>query len=223
MQRLRYPGIALAAVVVVLIAVYLAWISPESSKLASTNSTVANLTTREQTLRATVIQLEHLPHTRTNCTRLTTQSLQIPSSPDQNVFITDLQTFANTSGIPTGQVQFSFPAQTALPAAKGTTSPLVPIAFTVTVTGTYDQLLKFIRLVGTFPRLMVVTSYTLKTSTQAGSSGSSGFYGSSAGSLTVPPAGSSFEVDLGGNLYWDPTEKTPTNDSGLKKDCTSGG
>ncbi len=211
-RRYRYPLIALAVVVVVLLVDWVAWLSPEGSKLSTLDATKASLSNQDSSLTAEITTLQNekrlLPK---NCTTLTKDLTEIPSSPDIASFYTQVTQLASISGVGTPSITYnggtaasgSTTSSTPAPSTTGLPSGLSAISITLSITGDYGAVSAFIHGLDTFPRL-----YTISTIDVTGGS-------IVVGGQTIPPGTGSFSVDLTGSIYYD------TAQHGLAALCAS--
>jgi Tfp pilus assembly protein PilO len=217
-QEYRNPLLIAGAAVIVAILLYVLVISPQSSKLST-------LQTQETTLQAQEVSLQTQLNTlqtekqkvSANCTDLEKISTQIPSvqSPsdlaaEQSSFYDQLTALVGSSGtsIPTfswGAVSGSAAAapSTHTPAsgAAGAASPVVPVPVNMTVTGNYGQMSAFVAGLDSFPRLLVIQSFTLAFTGTAASVGSALWTGGTATPSTAGP----YTLTLTGSIYYTST------------------
>jgi len=208
-RRYRYPLIAVAVVLVVLLIDWLAWLSPEGSKLSSLQATESQLTSEKQSLNDQVQTLlaekRQLPR---NCSALTKDLTEIPASASIASFYSQVTNLASSAGVSTPSITIASgttasgtsPASGSEP-SSGSSSPtpgvppgLSTIGITLSVTGGYGQVSSFIHGLDGFPRL-----YTISTLDVTGGP-------IVTGGQAVPSGGATYSVDLTGTIYYDTAE-----------------
>ncbi len=212
MERYRFPLIVAGIVVVVLLVAYMAWISPEGSKLSTANAKKTALVAQEQSLAAEITHLKkESGHLLANCTALNERVAQIPSSPDEGVFLTQIDALASSTGTTLPGYSFSVvpPSSTSSTAVKEPSAPVLPaITVTLNFSGTYSEVTAFLNGLDKLGRLYAVNSYSLKQSSPSSLSATGAPVIIS--SSTVP-----YSVTLIGTIYFNPTQNDVCAKPGL--------
>ncbi len=203
-RRYRYPLIAVAVVLVILLIDWIAWLSPEGNKLSSLQATETQLSTEHQSLKTQVATLlserRQLPR---NCASLSKDLTEIPSSASIASFYSQVTQLASSSGVSTPSITISSGGASAGSPPSGSTSPaatpgvpagLSTVGITLSVTGNYGQVSSFIHGLDGFPRL-----YTISTLDVTGGP-------IVAGGSTVATGSGSYSVDLTGSIFFDTAE-----------------
>lgn len=203
-RRYRYPLIAVAVVLVILLIDWIAWLSPEGNKLSSLQATETQLSTEHQSLKTQVATLlserRQLPR---NCASLAKDLTEIPSSASIASFYSQVTQLASSSGVSTPSITISSGGASAGSPPSGSTSPaatpgvpagLSTVGITLSVTGNYGQVSSFIHGLDGFPRL-----YTISTVDVTGGP-------IVAGGSTVATGSGSYSVDLTGSIFFDTAE-----------------
>ncbi|MHB8263098.1 MAG: hypothetical protein ACYDGY_05035 [Acidimicrobiales bacterium] len=201
MERYKFSLITAAVVILVLIVAYVAWISPEGSKLSTLDTQQTSLMAEQQSLSTEIAHLRAVGSGYVkNCSELERRIGQIPPTVDESGFLDDIDALAKATGTSLPGYSFSLPTVTLPPSSSGASanhSNVSAITVTLNLSGTYGQVSTFLRRLGSLGRLYVVSSYALK----------SGNASSSGNSSILPTAGSPFMVTLVGSIYYSPTEK----------------
>lgn len=213
MERLvpfRVPiAVAVAGVVVVLVAVF-AFIVPEGHKLATLDAQKQNLAIQEQALQTEIVALQHDRDQQVaNCGTLDTVLQEVPDALDEGQFVLDVGALAQASGAP------SIPSLTWGASTAG--SPVASVSVTLTLQGTFGQVMQFVRgLDGAgFPRLFTVDDFTVGAAGAPGASGSPNIQTASSGTTANPVVvGTSlqaadapgYQVSLTGQIYYTPAK-----------------
>lgn len=187
LQQYRIPLLTAVGAIVVAVVVYLAWISPEGSKLTSLHSKESQLQTQQTSLQAELAMLKsEKANLGTTCSTLTKDVTEVPGSPDVDSFLQQVTALAVTSGDPnTPSISVT---QSAAPAAGG--SGVTTVAVTFSLAGTYGQMSTFLQGLYTFPRLFTVSSASIS--------------GGPVTSGGVAPAASTpnYSLTLDGSIYY---------------------
>ena len=212
MERFKFPLISAGIVVVVLLVAYMAWISPEGSKLSKLNTQEATLTSQEQGLSADIAHLRvEGGHLVANCTHLSERVAQIPVAPDEGAFLTQIDALASSTGTTLPGYSFSVvpPSSTSSTAVKEPSAPVLPaITVTLNFSGTYSEVTAFLNGLDKLGRLYAVNSYSLKQSSPSSLSGT--------GALAVIPSSTvPYSVTLIGTIYFNPTQNDVCAKPGL--------
>jgi len=207
MERLipfRTPiAIAAAGLVLVLVVVF-ALILPEGHKLSTLNSQKQNLTIEEQALQTEIVALQHDRDQQVaNCGTLDRVLEEVPDALDEGQFVLDVGALAQASGAP------SIPSLTWGASTAG--SPVDSVAVTLTLQGTFGQVMQFVKgLDGAgFPRLFTVDSFSVGAAGSAGSTPSSGSSGAASAPVVVgtslqAASTPGYQVSLAGQIYYKP-------------------
>ena len=184
LKRFLTPLIIGGAAVMVAIVVLVAWISPEGTKASSLGVRRATLEAQATSLqqRLAVLQGEKRNVTA-NCATLAKDLSEIPTTPAGAQFLTDITNLAHTSGDP------NTPSYTPGPVAKAP-SGVSEIPGSMTLTGTFGQLRKFLQGLDTFPRLFTISTITI-----------SGGPVASGGNL-VNDNSPNYTLSLAGDIYY---------------------
>lgn len=138
---LKRPRVLISIVAVVVLAIvwYLAWWSPESSKLSSVR---AQETTEKATIatdRATLAQLTGEAHyDKQYAGFLKVFQTAVPVQPEQGQLVTDLAALEKADKVTIASIDDS----TTVPASTGSTLSTIPV--TLSVTGPHIDVLKFL-------------------------------------------------------------------------------
>jgi Tfp pilus assembly protein PilO len=225
-REYRNPLLIAGGGLVVAIILWLALISPQNSKLSSLQTQSTQLQTQESTLQAKLTALESEGQKlSTNCADLVRISTQIPSvqtptdvDAEESSFESQFNNLAGTSGVTLAQFSGFTPAgvtatgAVAVPAtatATGATTPgdVTAVPTTLTVQGTYGQIMSFVNGLDTFPRLFVIQRFVLSYG-QAVSAGSGS---AAAAAIPTTPASSASTSSAIGTPLW--VGGTPTSAS----------
>jgi len=182
LTRFRIPIVTGLGALVLVVAVYVAWISPEGTKLASAKAQQTQLQSQELHLQAELITLRgEKAHQVSNCQQLTTDLTEIPGTPTVDDFFHQVTRLAVNSGDP------NTPSISVTEAAGGT-GGTKEVAVNLTLTGSYSQMTAFLSGLESFPRLFTVGSINV--------SGGPVATGGSA------PSGGNYTLDLTGDIYY---------------------
>jgi Tfp pilus assembly protein PilO len=191
-QEYRIPILAAVAVAVLAVIVYLAWISPEGSKLTSLHSKETELQAQQTSLQ---IELGTLKHEKQNmnltCAQLTSDINEIPGAPDVDSFLQQVTTLAVASGDPNTP---SITVTEATGSTKGTAG-VTPVAVDFTLTGTYGQMSEFLKGLYSFPRFFTITSTTM--------SGGPIATGGGGPAASTPD----YSLNLSGDIFYSPDQQ----------------
>ncbi len=207
----RRAVVTVGVAVVVLVVALLAWVLPEGRRVTSLDQEKQTLTTQEQALEDELIALEHDQRRQAlNCRDYAQFESEIPPSLDESQFVLDVGSLARAAGDP------SIPSLTW--GASSEVDGLQAVQVTLTLEGTFGQVTSFVKGLdgSSFPRLFVVSSFSVGLAGQQGGSQlpASSSNGSSSGAVVVGPslAPSSlpgYEVKISGDIYDDPAETDP--------------
>ncbi|HUC35707.1 MAG TPA: type 4a pilus biogenesis protein PilO [Acidimicrobiales bacterium] len=187
LQQYRVPLLTALGAVVVAIVVYLAWISPEGSKLATLRSQQTKLQAQQASLQAEIATLKReKANLGPTCATLTKDVTAIPGAPDVDSFLQQVTALAVSSGDP------NTPSISVTQAAggTGTSAGVTPVAVTFTLGGTYGQMSTFLQGLYSFPRFFTITSLTVGGGPVA------------IGGAPPVAATPAYTLSLNGNIYY---------------------
>jgi Tfp pilus assembly protein PilO len=188
MERLRQyqvPLLTALGVVVVALVVYLAWISPEGSNLASLHTKQTHLQNQQIQLRAEIASLNReKANLGPTCAILTKNLTEIPGAPSVDSFLQQVTALAVSSGDP------NTPSISVTEATGSTGAGVTPVTVDFTLAGTYGQMSTFLQGLYSFPRLFTISSITI--------SGGPVAVGGSAPAGTTP----NYNLVLKGSIYY---------------------
>lgn len=155
LKRYQQPIIIGAVAVVVALVVFVAWISPEGTKASQLGAQKVQLQQQAVQLQQQLATLQaEQRNVKANCATLTKDLAEIPTSPDGAEFLVDITNLAHTSGDP------NTPSYTPGAVTKGP-SGVSEIPGSLSLTGTFGQLRRFLKGLDTFPRLFTVNTISL--------------------------------------------------------------
>ena len=180
--RFRIPIITGVGALVLVIVVYMAWISPEGTKLASARAQQTQLESQQMHLQTELITLRgEKAHQVSNCQQLTNDLTQVPGTPAVDAFFQQVSQLAVNAGDPNTP---SISVTNATGGAGGTKE----VAVTLTLTGSYSQMTAFLSGLETFPRLFTVSAINV-TGGPVATGGSA-------------PSGGNYSLNLTGDIYY---------------------
>ncbi len=216
-RQYRTPLLIGAGTVVIALLLWAVVISPQNSKLSKLQSQQTSLQNQQIALQAklSVLRTEQQKLT-SSCAQLQKIATQIPSvqtptdvDAEESSFESQFNALAASAGVSLTKFSGFSPATSiagspAPPggssAAASSTTPagVVAVPTTLSVSGTYNQVLAFVNGLDSFPRLFVIQSFQLSVSTGSSSSSTGGGSASSgtatgsasatgAPSFTAPP------------------------------------
>lgn len=214
-REYRMPLLIGAGALVAALLVWLAFVSPQTSKLSSLQNQETQLQTQQSALQVKLATLrtekENLTKSCKDLEKIATQipSVQSPTDVDaeESSFESQFNGLAETSGVTLTQFSGFTPATTAsaTPSASAkSTAGVVAVPTTLAVTGNFGQMTAFINGLDKFPRLFVIQTFNLAfgSSAASGSSSSSGSSGSSSsgssGSSSSSGSGTGAPLWVGG-------------------------
>jgi Tfp pilus assembly protein PilO len=188
LQQYRIPLFTVVGALIVVVVVYLAWLSPEGSKLSTLQAKQTQLQTQQTGLQAEISTLEHekseLP---TTCAALTNDVTEVPGAPDVDSFLQQVTQLAVQSGDPNTPSISVTQATGSTQAVSGAT----PVAVDFSLAGTYGQMSAFLQGLYSFPRLFTISSVTIGGGTNA------------VAASAAPAAGTmGYTLSLTGNIYY---------------------
>jgi Tfp pilus assembly protein PilO len=204
LKQYRTPLLLGVGAVVAALVILAAWIMPQGHKLSTLDGQKQLLGTQEQALQTEIVTLQHDENQKvTNCKTLTNLLQEIPSSLDEGQFVLAVGALAQASGAP------SIPSLAW--GASTTGSGVNAVGVTLTLDGTFGQVMNFVKGIdgSTFPRLFTVSTFSVSP---AGSSTSGGGGASSSGPPVI--VGQSlqnggtpgYQVSLQGSIYYAPSQ-----------------
>jgi len=233
-REYRVPLLIGAGTVVVALLLWVALISPQNSKLSSLQAQQTQLQAQQSSLQAKLASLRsEQQKLSTSCADLQKISTQIPSvqSPtdidaQESSFESQFNGLAASTGVALTQFSGFAPATTtagtavSTPAAgtSGATGSVVAVPTTLSVTGSYGQMLAFVNGLDTFPRLFVIQKFVLGIGAAAPPTGANA--STSAGANAAPaigatplwvggtptsPAATPYSLSITGSIYYTST------------------
>jgi Tfp pilus assembly protein PilO len=185
LTRYRIPIMTGVGALVLVLIVFVAWISPEGSKLSALHAQQTQLESQQVHLQTELTTLRAAKaHLVSNCQALSKDLGEIPGTPSVDSFFNQVTALAVASGDPNTP---SISVTQATAAAKGGANP---VAVTFALTGTYGQMSSFLKGLDTFPRLFTVTSITINGGAVA------------TGGAAINPATTGYSLNLTGNIYY---------------------
>jgi Tfp pilus assembly protein PilO len=182
----RVPLVGAVGAIIVALVVYLAWISPEGSKLTSIRTKETQLQGQQSRLRVEIASLNReKANLGPTCTALTAYATEVPGTPDVDNFLHQVTALAVSSGDP------NTPSISVTQATGDTqgVSGVTPVAVDFTLQGTYGQMSAFLQGLYAFPRLFTISSITI---------GGPVVTGGSAPGVATP----NYSLSLNGNVYY---------------------
>jgi Tfp pilus assembly protein PilO len=153
-ERFRIPILTGAGALVLILVVYLAWISPEGSKASSLNQTKSQLLQQQQHLNDELAtfrrEQRQLP---ADCATLAKDTTEIPGTVQADAFSHQVTALAVAAGNP------NTPSINIAPPPGG--SGVVAVPVTLNLAGNYVQIMTFVKGLETFQRLFTVSSFNL--------------------------------------------------------------
>jgi len=228
-REYRAPLLIGAGTLVIALLLWVAFISPQNSKLSSLQAQQTQLQTQQTALQAKLASLRtEQQKLSTSCADLQKISTQIPSvqSPtdidaEESSFESQFNGLAASTGVALTQFSGFAPATSATgtavattpPAgATGTAGPVVPVPTTLAVTGTYGQMLAFVNGLDTFPRLFVIQKFVLNIGAAAATTGAAANSAPALGSpplwvggTPTSPAATPYSLSIAGSIYYTST------------------
>jgi Tfp pilus assembly protein PilO len=210
-REYRMPLLIGAGALVAALLVWLAFVSPQTSKLSSLQNQETQLQSQESSLQVKLATLrtekENLTKSCKDLEKIATQipSVQSPTDVDaeESSFESQFNGLAETSGVTLTQFSGFTPATpaAATPSASSkSTAGVVAVPTTLAVTGNYGQMTSFIKGLDSFPRLFVIQTFGLAFGTSAASGSSSS--GSSSSSASTGSSASSGSGSSSGPPLW---------------------
>ena len=198
LTRYRIPLLTGLGALVLAIVVFMAWISPEGSKLSSLHGQQTQLTSQQMHLQTELSTLRRdKAHLAANCAELTNDLTKIPGTPTVDDFfhqVTALAVAAGDPNTPTISVTQAASGPTPTPAAAGATAgsagAVKAVTVNMTLSGTYGQMSAFLQGLDRFPRLFTVSTIAVSGGPVA------------LGGAAVAPTTSGYNLTLGGSVFY---------------------
>lgn len=192
LKQYRIPLLTALGAIVLAIVVYLAWVSPEGSKLTNLHTQETQLQAQQTSLQLEVATLKREKAEQpATCAALTDDVNEVPSAPDVDSFLQQVTHLAVSSGDPNTPSISVTEATGTTKGVAGTT----PVAISLTLSGDYAQMTSFLKGLYSFPRLFTVTSVNLTSGASPG--------GSAPAIVPAPATESgSYDLTLSGNVYY---------------------
>ena len=182
--RYRVPILTGVGALIFAIVIFVAWISPEGSKLSTLHAQQTQLESQQTHLETELTTLKlQKTHLSANCQALATDLGKIPGTPSVDSFFNQVSALAVSSGDPNTP---SISVTQATAAAAGAD----PVAVNFTLTGTYGQMSSFLKGLDTFPRLFTITNISINGGPVA------------TGGATINPGTAGYTLQLTGNIYY---------------------
>jgi len=190
LKRYRIPLLTAGGAIVVALIVFVAWISPEGSKLSSLRAQQTQLQSQKSHLEIELSVLRgDKAHIATNCQELTTDLTEIPDTPTVDDFFHQVSTLAVQAGDPnTPSISVTEAAAGAATSAAG--GSVKPVSVNMTLSGTYGQMMGFLHGLDTFPRLFTISSIDVNGGAVA------------EGGAAVNPSTAGYTLTLAGAIYY---------------------
>ena len=239
-REYRLPLLMGVGAFVVALLLWALLVSPENSKLSNLQAQETQLQSQQTQLQAKLSALQTEKQNLTgSCADLEKIATQIPSvqnptdvDAEESTFESQFNGLAGASGVTLSQFSGFAPASTTTPAstssstagsatgsAAGSTGDVTAVPTTLTVTGTYGQMMAFVNGLDSFPRLFVIQKFVLAYGTAASTtSGSGNSVGTSSSANATPnspalwvggtPTSSSagpYSLSITGSIYYTST------------------
>jgi Tfp pilus assembly protein PilO len=167
----RIAVIAAAAAVLAVVVWYLALYRPQSHALASAHRARAAAEQKIDQLHSQVAALRaEVKHIPSDTARLAILNAALPKSPSLDTALDQLHRTATAAGVVLSAVGPSAPAAATHAAGGSPSSPAgsnnPAITLNMSATGSYPQLMTFLRGLATMPRALVVDQLSLSGSSQ---------------------------------------------------------
>ncbi len=184
LTRYRVPILTGVGALIFALVIFVAWISPEGSKLSALHAQQTQLESQQTHLQTelTTLRLQKA-HLSSNCQALSKDLGEIPGTPSVDSFFNQVSALAVSAGDPNTP---SISVTQATAAASGAE----PVAVNFTLTGTYGQMTAFLKGLDSFPRLFTVTNISVNGGPVA------------TGGAAINPGTSGYTLQLTGNIYY---------------------
>jgi Pilus assembly protein, PilO len=190
LKRFVWPIAVGGAVVIVAMIALLGWIVPEGHKVSTANAQKITLEAQETSLQAEINGLkDESTHEPANCSALRQDLQLVPETPTADLFLHQISQLATDSGTQTPSIGITSSGTAAAGAGGAQT-----VGITLSVAGTYQQVLNFLNgldNVHALQRLFSVGSVTLSNGQSQASSNTK----------------TSYSLQLQGNIYYSDTEQ----------------
>ncbi len=162
---------------IVIVAAVVAWLFafflPEGSHLNNLRQRQASLEAQKIPLEAQLTSLRRLAAWETSAAGTNLYSMlqqAIPPNADEAQFLTQMSNLAAKAGVTLTSITPSTPvAQPIIGATSSTTAPYMTIPVSMSLTGTYPSVYSFLQDLYSLPRLVVINSLSLSSSTNGSS------------------------------------------------------
>jgi Tfp pilus assembly protein PilO len=186
LQQYRIPIAVAFGTLVLVLAVYVLWISHEGSKLSALNTKQAQLQVEQASLQTRIAGLRREKQDLgPTCAVLAQDLTEVPGTPQVDSFLQQVTALAVSSGDP-NTPSISVTQAGATKAAAGVTS----VGVQLTLTGTYGQMSAFLNGLYTFPRLFNISTISIAGGPVA--------TGGSAPAANTP----NFDLSITGDVYY---------------------
>jgi Tfp pilus assembly protein PilO len=160
-EALRRPVVWITIVItlVVVIAWYFVWMSPEGNKLNNENAQIAQLQSTLNAKKATLAQDQsNQQNLGVYTSLLQTFATAVPPAAEQQQLVTALANLGNTTGVQITSLTVP-PTPTPVPGTLATAAALDSLSISITISGTWAQCMNFLQDVYSFPRLITIQSF----------------------------------------------------------------
>jgi Tfp pilus assembly protein PilO len=197
LKRFRVPLFIGAGSLVVALIIFATWISPEGSHLKKLQAQQTELQSQQSALQIRIAALKkEKSQLGTDCQQLSTDLTEIPSAPDVDSFLSQVTNLAVSSGDP------STPTISVTQASTAAAGGVSPVSVSLTLSGTYGQMMSFLQGLDSFPRLFTVTNIAVTGGSVV------------TGGQAVAPSAAGYSLSLSGDIYYS---------SGQENVCASSG
>jgi len=188
LKRYRIPALTGVATLIVVLIVYVAWISPQGSHLSSLRAQESQLQSQQDHLQAELTTLRgEKAHLAANCQELTTDLTEIPGTPTVDAFFHQVSALAVAAGDPNTPSISVTEAPGGSGSSGGSTQE---VTVSLSLAGTYGQMSSFIKGLTSFPRLFTVSNLSIN--------GGPVVTGGSGVSASTP----NYTLNLQGDIYY---------------------
>jgi Tfp pilus assembly protein PilO len=184
-QRFKVPVAIGAGALVIVAALFMALIKPQSTKLSGLQGQETQFHAQQSELEARIATLKHdKARMAANCAALGKAVTEIPGTPDVAAFLQQVTALAVASGDP------NTPTISVLQAPKAASAGgATPVQVSLTLNGNYSQMTGFIKGLDSFPRLFTVTNISVTGGVIASSGG-------------VSPGTGGYDLSMTGAIYY---------------------
>jgi Tfp pilus assembly protein PilO len=185
LTRYRIPILTGVGALVFAIIVFAMWISPQGGKLSSLHAQATQLQSQESHLQTELAMLRRdRAQMASNCQLLTRDLSEVPGTPSVDSFFHQITTLAVSSGDP------NTPSISVTQASGAAAGNVKPVAVSLTLQGTYGQMMGFLRGLDSFPRIFTVTTINVNGAPVA------------IGGVQIPDGTAGYNLQLTGNVYY---------------------